>query len=181
MAEGVFLSHDWFPRQLPANVAIGPRSHLYSSFAFIHCHSHRPYAVRIGHDSGLYIGTYFDLGPRGQVEIGNYCTVVGAVIRTDRRVVVDDYAFVSHEVVIADTFAAVSPRADIVIDEPGEPTISVIVRRNAWVGTRAVLLGGADIGEGAIVGAAAVVDFAVPPYAIVAGNPARVVGWARPG
>jgi len=180
MAEGACLPHDWFPRSLPANVAIGPRSHLYSSFAFIHCRSHRPRAVQIGHDSGLYIGTYFDLGPRGQVEIGDYCTVVGAVIRTDRRIVIDDYAFVSHEVVIADTFAAVPPRAENVPDEPGEPTVSVIIRRNAWVGTRAVLLAGADIGEGAIVGAAAVVDFAVPAYAIVAGNPARVVGWARP-
>jgi acetyltransferase-like isoleucine patch superfamily enzyme len=34
------------------------------------------------------------------------------------------------------------------------------------------------INEGAIVGAAAVVDFEVPPFAVVAGNPARVVGSA---
>jgi acetyltransferase-like isoleucine patch superfamily enzyme len=180
MAEAVSLLHDWFPRPLPANVAIGPRSHLYSSFAFVHCHSHRPCAVRIGHDSGLYIGTYFELGTCGQVEVGDYCTVVGAVIRTDQRVVIEDYAFVSHEVIIADTFAAAPPRPGIARDEPGEPAVSVMVRRNAWVGTRAILLRGADIGEGAIVGAAAVVDFAVPAYAIVAGNPARVVGWAKP-
>jgi acetyltransferase-like isoleucine patch superfamily enzyme len=179
MADEVSLPHDWFPRPLPANVAIGPRSHLYSSFAFVHCRSRQPCAVRIGHDSGLYIGTYFELGLRGQIEIGDYCTVVGAVIRTDRRVVIEDYAFISHEVVIADTFAAVPPGPDGTPDEPGEFGVSIVVRRNAWVGTRAVLLSGADIGEGAIVGAAAVVDFAVPAYAIVAGNPARVVGWAK--
>jgi acetyltransferase-like isoleucine patch superfamily enzyme len=46
-----------------------------------------------------------------------------------------------------------------------------------------VLLSGVRIGEGAIVGAAVVVDFEVPPFAIVAGNPLRIVGWAkeRPG
>ena len=42
-----------------------------------------------------------------------------------------------------------------------------------------MILGGSDIGAGAIVGAGAVVDFAVPPNAVVAGNPARVVGSAR--
>jgi acetyltransferase-like isoleucine patch superfamily enzyme len=36
-----------------------------------------------------------------------------------------------------------------------------------------------SIGEGAIVGAGAVVDFEIPPFAIVAGNPARIVGWAK--
>jgi acetyltransferase-like isoleucine patch superfamily enzyme len=160
-------------------VEIGERSWLYSSFAFLHCRSRRPRAVRIGHDSGLYAGTFFDLGPTGEAEVGNFCTVVAAVIRTDRRVVIGDYAFIAHDVVIADTFAAVPPYADGG-DESAERTVSVRVGRNAWVGTRAILLAGADIGEGAIVGAGAVVDFAVPEFAIVAGNPGRVVGWSRP-
>jgi acetyltransferase-like isoleucine patch superfamily enzyme len=43
-----------------------------------------------------------------------------------------------------------------------------------------VLLPGARLGDGVIVGAGAVVDFEVPPYAVVAGNPARIVSWARP-
>jgi len=81
--------------------------------------------------------------------------------------------------VIADTFAAVPPADGD--DEAGERPVSVRVGRNAWVGTRAVLLGGADLGEGASVGAGAVVDFPVPEYGGVAGNPARVVGQARPG
>jgi acetyltransferase-like isoleucine patch superfamily enzyme len=180
MAEPVLLPHDWFPRPLPANVVIGPRSWLYSSFAFVHCRSRRPWAVRIGHDSGLYVGTYFELGCNGEVEIGNYCTIVGAVIRTDHRVVIEDYALVSHDVVIADSFAAPPPESTGDAGLPPEPwLVSVAVRRNAWVGTRAVLLRGADVGEGAIVGAGAVVDFLVPAYAVVAGNPARVVGWAR--
>ena len=180
MAEGVRLAHDWFPRALPGNVEIGPRSWLDGSYAFLHCRSQRPCALRVGHDSGIYIGTLFELGATGEVEIGNFCTVVGAIIRTDRRVVIEDYALVSHEVVIADTFAALPPAEAGHDPGSGEPEVSVAIRRNAWIGARAILLGGADIGEGAIVGAGAVVDFPVPAFAIVAGNPARVVGSAPP-
>jgi acetyltransferase-like isoleucine patch superfamily enzyme len=178
MTEGVRLPHDWFPRLLPANIEIGPRSWLDGSYAFLHCRSRRPCALRVGHDCGIYIGTLFELGPSGEVDIGNFCTVVGAIIRTDARVVIADYALVSHEVVIADTFASVPPKDGELQD--GELPISVTIGRNAWIGARAVLLGGADIGEGAIVGAGAVVDFPVPAFAIVAGNPARVVASARP-
>jgi acetyltransferase-like isoleucine patch superfamily enzyme len=45
----------------------------------------------------------------------------------------------------------------------------------AWIGFGAAILKGVTIGEGAIVGAHAVVTRDVPPYAIVAGNPARLI------
>lgn len=50
------------------------------------------------------------------------------------------------------------------------------VRRGASIGANATLLAGIEIGERAMVGAGAVVTRSVPPGAIVAGNPARVVG-----
>ncbi len=183
------LVHDWFPRPLPANVVIGARSWCYSSYAFLHYQSRRPCGVRVGHDSGIYRGTFFELGPEGEVEIGNYATVVGAIISTRSRILIGDYAFVSHEVVLADTFGA-TPFAQCSANQVElgyaigrtqvEPQIpSIVIGENAWIGARALLTSGARIGTGAIVGAAAVVDFEVPPFAIVAGNPARVVGWAE--
>ena len=69
------LQHDWYPRPLPDGVIIGPRSWLYSAFAFLHCQSHKPCGVRVGADTGIYNGTFFDLGPAGQVEIGDYCFI----------------------------------------------------------------------------------------------------------
>ena len=44
-----------------------------------------------------------------------------------------------------------------------------------WIGFNAIILKGVTIGEGAIVGAGAVVTKDVPPYTVVAGNPAKVV------
>lgn len=51
----------------------------------------------------------------------------------------------------------------------------VTIGDDVWVGTRAVILSGVTVGRGAVVGAGAVVTRSVPPYAIVAGNPARVI------
>lgn len=175
MAAPGHLEHDWFPRPLPASVLIGRRSWWYSSFACLHTRSTRPVSVRVGNDTGIYHRTFFDLGPNGEVEIGNYCSIVGAIISTNGRVIIRDYALIAHEVVIADSFVAAP--WDVWQDSPPGAAGEIVVGQCSWIGARAVLLGGARIGEGAVVGAAAVVDFVVPPYAIVAGNPARVVGW----
>ncbi|WP_307857805.1 acyltransferase [Micromonospora sp. C97] len=74
------------------------------------------------------------------------------------------------------------------IDRLGVPMISVekcptdgaldrgvTIGDDVWVGTRAVILHGVTIGRGAVIGAGAVVTRPVPPYAIAAGNPARVI------
>ena len=56
------------------------------------------------------------------------------------------------------------------------------VRIEAWadVGTNAVVLPGVTVGRGSIVGAGAVVAQDVPPFAIVAGVPARFLRWRDP-
>lgn len=51
----------------------------------------------------------------------------------------------------------------------------VIIGHDVWIGYGATILSRVTIGTGAVVGARAVVTQAVPPYAIVAGNPARVL------
>lgn len=58
----------------------------------------------------------------------------------------------------------------------GHPKLTgpVVIGHDVWIGHGAVLLGGVTVGDGAVVGAASVVSRDVPPYSIVAGNPARV-------
>ncbi|MBO7636557.1 MAG: galactoside O-acetyltransferase [Paludibacteraceae bacterium] len=53
----------------------------------------------------------------------------------------------------------------------------VVVNEDVWLGVNVILMAGVTIGRGAIVGAGAVVRYDVPPYAIVTGNPAKVVGF----
>jgi maltose O-acetyltransferase len=64
------------------------------------------------------------------------------------------------------------PRSAIFEDRGG----AVVIGDRVWIGYRAIVLPGVSIGEGAVVGAGAVVTKNVEPYAIVAGNPAREIG-----
>ena len=54
---------------------------------------------------------------------------------------------------------------------------SIIVKDDVWIGANALILSGVTIGQGAIIGAGAVVTKDVPPYAIVGGNPAKVIKY----
>jgi acetyltransferase-like isoleucine patch superfamily enzyme len=51
----------------------------------------------------------------------------------------------------------------------------IIVKDDVWIGYRSIILSGVIIGQGAIIGAHSVVTKDVPPYAIVGGNPAKII------
>lgn len=54
----------------------------------------------------------------------------------------------------------------------------IIVEEDVWIGAGVMLLSGAHIGRGAIIGAGTVVrDQNIPPYSIVVGNPAKIIGF----
>lgn len=178
MGDDRYLPHDWFPRPLPDNIVLGPRSWLYSSFAFVHYCSRRPVGLRVGHDSGLYHGTFLDLGPDGEVVVGDYCTLVGVIIATHGRVEIGDYTFIAHEVTIADHFCTVPPSVQDLAGHRSDGA-STVIGPNVWIGARAILSGAVSIGEGAVIGAAAVVTGEVPAFSLVAGNPARVIRSLR--
>lgn len=53
----------------------------------------------------------------------------------------------------------------------------IILEDEVWIGQQALILSGTRIGKGAIIGAGAVVSQNVPPYAIIVGNPGRVLKY----
>lgn len=52
---------------------------------------------------------------------------------------------------------------------------SIVLEDNVWIGEKAIILKSVKISEGAVIGAGSVVTKDVPPYAVVAGNPAKVI------
>jgi acetyltransferase-like isoleucine patch superfamily enzyme len=56
---------------------------------------------------------------------------------------------------------------------------AIHVQRGAWIGSRATILGGVTIGEGAVIGAGSVVTRSVPAHEFWAGNPARFIRPAQ--
>jgi UDP-2-acetamido-3-amino-2,3-dideoxy-glucuronate N-acetyltransferase len=120
--------------------------------------------------------------------------------RIGRDVNVCDHVFIENDVVVGDRVTIksgvqlwdgtelhddvfVGPNATFTNDPfprskkyPGE-FHRTVVERSASIGGGAVILPGIKVGQGAMVGAGAVVTRDVPPFAIVVGNPARIVGY----
>jgi acetyltransferase-like isoleucine patch superfamily enzyme len=66
---------------------------------------------------------------------------------------------------------------DLVPEDQHEDLTRTILGHDVWVGHGAIVKGGISIGHGSIIGAGAVVTHDVPPYAVVAGVPARLLRY----
>lgn len=184
---GRTLPWDWYPGTIPDGVEVDETAYVETSFSFLLYRSERRPGVVYGRGASSYLGTMFDLGPRGRVTIGDYALVHGARIICDDEVVIGDHTLISWNVVLMDTYRfsadpdvrreelrhvpAALPR---VLSGAAEPR-PIDIGPNVWIGFDVVVLPGVTIGEGAVVGAKSVVAADVPPYTVVAGNPARVV------
>jgi acetyltransferase-like isoleucine patch superfamily enzyme len=172
------LEHDWFSHPLPSNFQLGERSWLYSSYAFSHYQCQSKSGVSVGSDTGLYHGTFFDLGPDAEITIGSFCSLVGVIFATNGHVTIGDYTFLAHEVVIADhSWFIPAPRRG---GHHGTQAVStkkhrVKIGRNVWIGAQAAIIGDVQIGEGAIIGAGTLVTQDVPAYTLCAGHPMRIL------
>jgi chloramphenicol O-acetyltransferase type B len=60
------------------------------------------------------------------------------------------------------------------------PAGDTVIADGCWIGSRAMIMQGVKLGEGAVVATGAVVTQDVPPYAIVAGVPAKVIKYRFP-
>jgi len=71
------------------------------------------------------------------------------------------------------------PEADQIKGHPSSKG-DVIIGNDVWVGYRSIILSGVKVGDGAVIAAGSVVVKDVPAYAIVAGNPAKIVKYRFP-
>ena len=94
---------------------------------------------------------------------------------------IEDEALIGHGVMFINDRYPRSTNPDGTSQADGDWEMTpTLVRRRASIGSNATILCGVTIGEGAIVGAGSVVTDDVPAYAIVAGNPARVLRRLEP-
>ena len=62
------------------------------------------------------------------------------------------------------------------INQQGVSYQGVVIEDDVWVGSKATILDGVTIGQGAVIGAGSIVTRSIPPYSIAVGSPARVIG-----
>jgi acetyltransferase-like isoleucine patch superfamily enzyme len=118
------------------------------------------------------IGSYVDI--EGEVLIGDHVSLQSGCYIT-RGVVIEDEVFCGPRIITMND-KRIAHRRPTLVFVRAAPRI----RRGARVGGGSVLLPGVTIGENALVGAGSVVTRDVPDGAIVAGNPARLVGNVPP-
>lgn len=181
------LDWDWYPGTIPENVVVDNTAYVETTFSFHLYRSQQPAGIQYGRGASTYLGTMFDVGTHGRVKLGECALVHGARIICDAEISIGDYALISWNVVLMDTYrlpedtkarrtelesvAAQRPRF-LATDVQARP---IRIERNVWIGFDACVLPGVTIGEGSIIGAKSVVMENVPPFTIVGGNPARVI------
>ena len=117
-------------------------------------------------------GTYgtphvLEWGDGTTLQVGSFCSIatgVTIILGGDHRT----------DWITTYPFPVVRPSAEAI---PGHPRTkgNVIIGHDVWLGTNVTILSGVRIGNGAVVGACSVVTRDVDPYAIVAGNPAKLI------
>lgn len=70
-------------------------------------------------------------------------------------------------------------RTDIPMKDQGVTLNRIVVEDDCWLASGSTILAGVQVGRGAVVAAGAVVTTDVPPYAIVGGVPAKIIGWRK--
>jgi len=122
--------------------------------------------VTIGRKTyGVDFGNIFQATAEAPVSIGSYCSIAASVL-----------FIAAGEHPMSSVSSYPFPNAH----RFGPPTRDIAkgpitVGNDVWIGSRAIVLSGVKIGDGAVVGAGAVVTKDVQPYAVVAGNPAKLI------
>jgi acetyltransferase-like isoleucine patch superfamily enzyme len=129
------------------------------------------YGCRIGDNAK--IGPFVEI--QKNVTVGRNCKIQSHSFLCE-GVSIEDEAFIGHGVMFINDRYPRSATADGSLQTEADwKVVPTVIKKGASIGSNATILCGVTVGEGAIVGAGSVVTRDIPPHAIAAGNPARVI------
>jgi acetyltransferase-like isoleucine patch superfamily enzyme len=150
---------------------VGPKTRIAGGVRIL-----RPRCVRLGLRCELEHHLFLKcVSEEARLVVGDFVFIgTGTEIDVAQSVSIGSHTLVAPGVFITDhTHNHARGRR---LDEQAPRSMPVVIGADVWIGVRAIVLSGVTIGDGAIVGAGAVVTKSVAPYAIVVGVPARPVG-----
>ncbi len=135
-------------------------------FAFVNL-----YGCKIGDHTR--VGTFVEI--QKGATIGAHCKISSHSFICE-GVTIQDRVFIGHGVMFINDLYPRATNEDGSLQTEADWTCeSTIIEEGASIGSNATILGGVRVGRNAIVGAGAVVTKDIPPYSVVAGNPAKII------
>lgn len=104
------------------------------------------------------------------MEIGDGSIINGSRISAKNKIIIGKNCSIAPEVTIMD-----SDFHEVGAFEKESTARPVIIGDHVWIATKAIILKGVTVGDHAVIAAGAIVTKDVPPYTVVAGNPARII------
>ncbi len=186
-----FIEYDWYAGGIPSNVKTAENVYLDTSYGFAAFHSERETGLEIGEGTGTYDRASFVVGKAGRVTVGTHTVLNGTTIICNDYVEIGNHCLVAWGSVITDSWENLNleRRREILRTAsqdihrhllPTEKPRPVIIEDNVWVGFDSVILPGVRLGRGCVVGSKTIITADVEPYAVMVGNPARVIKILEP-
>ena len=154
-------------RFLPPSYCPGGR--VWRCIRYVVC---RPLFSRCGKNVNIESRAYFEDGRL--IRIGDN-SGIGINARLNGTVVIGDNVMMGQDVVIFSINHKFSRIEIPMIQQGFQEDQPVEIGDDVWIGDRAIILPGVHVGKGVVIGAGAVVAKDIPDWAVVVGNPARVV------
>ncbi|TKG95375.1 CatB-related O-acetyltransferase [Puteibacter caeruleilacunae] len=149
-----------------------------SKLAFIDYRSNINKRARICHQVKVFssnVSAYTYIGPRSKVVNASIGKFVSIASDCSIGLASHSHYFMSTSPIF--TARKNSTKHRWVENDSYDPVQKVNIGNDVWIGTKAIIMGGVEIGNGAIIGAGAIVTKDVPDYAIVVGIPGRIVRY----
>lgn len=126
---------------------------------------------------GVFQPCFFNISNfESEILIGDNVGISGSTINATKQVVIGNNVLIGSGCLITDTDSHPLYWEDRFRNDntkiKSEP---ILIEDNVFIGARSIILKGVTIGEGAVVGSGSVVSKDVPAYAVVCGNPAKIV------
>jgi acetyltransferase-like isoleucine patch superfamily enzyme len=152
--------------------SIGRNVRIYDSVRLV---THPGSPIHIGDGVAIERGVVVSTSDKGRVRIGNHVYIGEySVLTSNEEIDIGDNVLISPQNFITD-FNHIFQDSTTPIRCQGIRTKKVTIQKDVWIGAGCKILMGVTVGEGAVIGAGAVVTQDVPPYQVVAGNPAEII------
>ncbi len=133
----------------------------------------KPTDINIGDHSYINGLTIYSWGNSAKVSIGKYCSIADEVTfiagGEHKKDWVSSFPFIDRW--------QLTDHVRIEEVESSQTKGDIFIGHDVWIGHGATILSGITVGDGAVIGAMSVIAKDVPPYAVVVGNPAKIIKY----